>query len=341
MLPSQLKELVSYCPNSPLIKLNDPWLDVHKVEVFIKRDDLIHSNISGNKFRKLKNTLLRYEQHHNGILSFGGAWSNHLHALSYLTHTMDIPNVAIIRGHPPKQPSDTIKDLMRLGTTIHYVSNEEFRNIRILSDNDQLQTHGLLKQYADYFIIAEGGRSEDALTGVAEIISEQDYSACTALYLACGTGTTLAGLCQGLAEQSSTKVVGIAALKAGDSLMNNVAQLLKHSHTPFSKNWIIEDQYHFGGFAKTSHELFEFMLDIYHRTGLITEPVYTAKALYALYQHISERRYRSGSKIVMLHTGGLQGLRGFKGKGIDELIAVASEASIPYASVPISEMSRF
>ncbi|RLA05342.1 MAG: 1-aminocyclopropane-1-carboxylate deaminase/D-cysteine desulfhydrase [Gammaproteobacteria bacterium] len=327
MTPEQLKDFSNYFPNTPLSKLDDPWLQQFNVSVVIKRDDLIDSRISGNKFRKLKHALIRYQAgDYSGIVSFGGPWSNHLHATSAVTEKLAIPLVAIVRGEQPKSPSDTLNDIVESGANVQYVSRVLYREMRHFAEQGKLEQHPFIEPWSDYMIIPEGGCSEDALAGVAEIISEDDESF-DAIYLACGTGATLAGVSVGLGDNPSTKLVGIAALKGGNSLQENVQRLLQGQAQPYTNNWMIDKNFHFGGFAKTSPELIDFMNQLYKRTGLVTEPVYTGKTLFALYQHIEQGQFQPASKIMMIHTGGLQGLRGFKDKGL-----FACEASLPYDS---------
>ena len=327
MIPDELSELKKFSPDSPFTKLNDHWLEHYQVEVYVKRDDLIDRNISGNKFRKLKYALIRYhENSYSGIISFGGPWSNHLHALASVAQKYNIPTIAIIRGQKPDTPSSTLDDIQQSGVSIHYVSRNEYREFRQLSEQDKLEQHSIFKQWPNYMVIPEGGCSKDALRGVADIITEvtnEYHDKFDAVYLACGTGATLAGLSVGLADKPDTQLIGIAALRAGQSLQQNVQRLLKVHGQLASDNWLIDDNFHFGGFAKIKAELIDFMNLLYQRSGLITEPVYTGKCLYALYQHIQQGRYPAKSKIMMLHTGGLQGLRGFHGKGVDQLINAA------------------
>ena len=316
MLPNKLKDLNNYLPNTPLESLDDPWLEKYHVKISVKRDDLIHSRLSGNKLRKLKFVVAKYNQSfHKGLLTFGGPWSNHLHATSYLAEKYSIPFVAIVRGEKPKELSDTLTDIISSGANIHYVSRKDYRLMRELINRGEYLQHPLLASLDNYLMIPEGGNTVEALEGVAEIINET-VDVFDAIYLGVGTGATLAGLAMGLSDNEKTKLVGVAALKADDSLENNVKKLLSYS-LRYSNNWHIDKQFHFGGFAKINQQLVDFINQIYHQTGLITEPIYTAKALFSLYQHIKEGRYSPGSHIMFLHTGGLQGLRGFKGKGID------------------------
>ncbi|PCJ45786.1 MAG: hypothetical protein COA74_15045 [Gammaproteobacteria bacterium] len=322
MIPETLEKIADFKPNTPLLKLDDSWLEPYDISLYIKRDDLIDNIISGNKFRKLKYSLSQYESsNYAGIVSFGGPWSNHLHALASLAKLYKIPLVTIIRGEKPPVLSDMLSDIIEAGAEVHYVSRVDYKDCRDALERGNLKQHSLIKQWKNYLVIPEGGATNNALAGVAEILTENDQ-VFDAIYLACGTATTLAGLSIGLPNNSVTKIIGIAALKAGNSLEHSVQRLLKENGvlTSEQKNWVIDHQFHFGGFAKVKPELLEFMKGLFERTQLITEPVYTGKTLYALYHHIEEGYFTPGSQIMMLHSGGLQGLRGYKDMGINEMI---------------------
>lgn len=328
MLPDNIQAISTFLPNSPLLQLDDPWLKKFDINLFIKRDDLIDERVSGNKFRKLKYALSHYsESNYKGIVSFGGPWSNHLHALSQLTNLYNIPFVAIIRGEKPANLSDTLKDIIQSGADIHYVSRSNYSEFRAHTDQGILPLHPYMQQWSEHMLIPEGGATKDALAGVAEILSEEKRQF-DAIYVPCGTATTLAGLSLGLAEHSQTKLVGIAALKAGNSLVDNVRRLISEEGINRKHNWEIYQDFHFGGFAKINDELVTFMNELYERTTLITEPIYTGKTLFALYRHIEQGLYNKGSQIMMIHTGGLQGLRGYRGRGLDELIRESSVCSV-------------
>ncbi len=324
MYTNHLDQLINFQPNSPLQKLDDPWLEQFNVSVSIKRDDLIDPIVSGNKFRKLKYILSQYDgKKYAGIVSFGGAWSNHLHALAHLTQHYKIPMTALVRGEKPKVLSDSLLDIDKTGAKIEFVNRIDYRDIRALSLSEELCRHPRLADYQDFFIIPEGGYSGDALAGVADIAIEicGENKTFDALYLASGTATTLAGLCIGFAEEPNIELVGVAAIKAAGSLTDNVQQLLRQQTKRYTTNYCVNDDFHCGGFAKTNNDLTQFMLGIYRRTGLLTEPVYTGKALLALYHNIENGIIKEGSNVLFLHTGGLQGLRGYRDKCIDELIA--------------------
>lgn len=275
---------------TPLIRLHDDLFDQKKVRVMIKRDDLTHPELSGNKFRKLKYNLLHAaEQGQKKLLTFGGAFSNHLAAFAFACKHFGFDGLAIVRGeelNPDSNP--TLSHAKALGMKMEFVDRETYR------DKDKIAE----KYKGEYVIIPEGGSNHLALKGVGEVIGEvgdHDY-----LVTAMGTGGTFAGL----AKYSKQKVIGIPVLKNGDFLKNDLANLLGGE---FPANGEIFTQYNFGGYAKFDATLINF-LQHFEKTHQITiEQVYTAKAFYAFYDLLEKDFFPIGSTIVLLHTGGLQG----------------------------------
>ena len=272
----------------------------------IKRDDLIHPLLSGNKVRKLLGHLESVSHGlFTGLISMGGPWSNHLHACSWLSREIGIPFVAIIRGQEPKEYSDTLKDMAAWGTRLVFVSRADYREIRTYYENPEHLKPAILKTFEDYYFIPEGGRDTRAIEGLNQLTEELDHDY-DAIYLGVGTGTTLAGLLNSWSN-STTHIYGILAVDAQDSQQLTISELTRESKPKYS----LLDEYTFGGFAKTNEHLLKFMLDFHRDTGVPLEPVYTGKAMYALQEHINEGRYDEGANILFIHTGGLQGLRGY------------------------------
>jgi 1-aminocyclopropane-1-carboxylate deaminase/D-cysteine desulfhydrase-like pyridoxal-dependent ACC family enzyme len=276
-----------------------PVLAEHGILLHIKRDDLLHPIISGNKWRKLKYTLhhaLNKGQQH--LISMGGAYSNHLHALAYVGHKLNLKTTGLIRGEKPAQENKTLSDLRQWGMTLEFVSRSAFRELRKHRTHDAAPA----KQY-DGFWIPEGGASQDALRGVAEIVKEIDMDFDT-LTLACGTGTTLAGLTKTL--PLTKHVLGFSALKGGGFLEKDVRKLLKKKSI---NNWSINFDYHFGGFAKSNDELTSFIEEFESINNIPLEPLYNGKMLFGLMDLIKNGRFKKGHEIIAIHTGGLQGNR--------------------------------
>ena len=298
----------------------EPEFKAKQIHVDIKRDDLIDPIISGNKYRKLKAHLLDFRaQDYAGIVTMGGPWSNHVHALAKCCFDQGIPLTCIIRGPEPKQYSQMLRDVMNWQAELVFISRTDYRQLRE-SYRSTSSAH-ILNDYADYYFIPEGGFGSQALAGcrdiaaeITEHITEQyDY-----LYLAVGTGTTMAGLLA--AESSGAKeIIGVCALDAGDSHKSTIKKLAVQNQT----DWQLCRDFIGSGFAKSSEDLEDFMWQVYQDTGVITEPVYTAKALYALYQHVREDRFKPETRLLFLHTGGLQGLRGFNSDICQKLAAAA------------------
>lgn len=283
---------------SILTPIQSPFLEKHGVELWLKRDDLLHPIISGNKWRKLKYSLNHaLSLNKTTLISMGGAYSNHLHALAYVGRELGLKTVGLIRGEAIETP--TLRDLKAFGMELRFVSRGDYRMLREYKTWDSLPN--LSKN--EYWL-PEGGASTLALQGVSELVGEieQDYDV---LCVACGTGTTLAGLINAAPE--NVTILGFSALKNAAFLNYDVMQLLCEPRD----NWQIKLDYHHGGFAKTSNELLEFMRQFEAETDIFLEPIYTGKLLFGLYDLIAKNHFSRGQRIVALHTGGLQGRRGF------------------------------
>jgi len=285
---------------SILTKIDDPLLDRHEIELWMKRDDLLHPIISGNKWRKLKYTLDHaLSEGADTLISMGGAYSNHLHALAYVGKALGLKTIGLVRGEQPETLTPTLSDLQNWGMVLKFVSRFDYRLLRQYKGCYDLP--GLKPRQ---YWLPEGGAQALALKGVAELVNEIDI-AYDILCVPCGTGATLAGIIDMVPDQVS--VMGFAALKNAEFLQTDVESLLPR---PCS-NWQINMDYHFGGFAKTSAELMTFMADFEFKTGIPLEPVYTGKMIYAIYNLITKHTFKPGQRIIAVHTGGLQGKRGF------------------------------
>ena len=285
---------------SILTKIDDPLLDQYQIKLWIKRDDLLHLIISGNKWRKLKYTLDHaLSEGADTLISMGGAYSNHLHALAYVSKALGLKTIGLVRGEQPETLTPTLSDLQNWGMVLKFVSRFDYRLLRQYKGCYDLP--GLKPRQ---YWLPEGGAQALALKGVAELVNEIDV-AYDILCVPCGTGATLAGIIDMVPDQVS--VMGFAALKNAEFLQTDVESLLPR---PCS-NWQINMDYHFGGFAKTSAELMTFMADFEFKNGIPLEPVYTGKMIYAIYNLITKHTFKPGQRIIAVHTGGLQGKRGF------------------------------
>ena len=276
-------------------KIDLPEFREKGVNVFIKRDDLIHPFISGNKWRKLKyNHKAFLESGCKGIATFGGAFSNHIIATAAFCAENRIECIGIIRGEEPKGNNPVLTLAKIWGMNLEYVSREDYR------DKNSITNHWVSK---GYLVIPEGGENEAGVKGCEEIISElsQSYNH---ILCASGTGTTFAGIVKGVYKANLTTLChSIPVLKNGEFLRTSIDHYLGHSG-----EYVVHTNYHFGGYAKTTPELFAFLKRFATKTGILSDPVYTAKMLYALTDLIKTGYFKNGESILAIHTGGLLGL---------------------------------
>jgi len=269
---------------------------LYSVHLDIKRLDLIHPQISGNKFFKLKyNILEAQKQGLTRILTFGGAYSNHIAATAYAAHLYGLKSVGIIRGEElATQPlNPTLANAQKLGMQLHFVSRNEYR---LRNDRNYLQQ--LHNQFSETFIIPEGGTNDLAVQGCQEILSQSDLQNYDVICCAVGTGGTISGLI----ERSSLHqhVLGFSALK-GDFLKQDIMQWTK------KQNWSLTDAYCCGGYAKTSPELLAFIQNFEEQHAVPLEPIYTGKMMFGLFDLIKNNYFPEGTRILAIHSGGLQG----------------------------------
>ena len=289
---------------SPIQVIKHPLFSYHNIDVFIKRDDLIHPIISGNKWRKLKYNLAQATQgSYQGILSFGGCFSNHIHALAFACQQQNIKSVGIIRGEQNYANNFTLSWARHWGMTLDFVDRKTYR-LR----NQAEYLAELQRQYPQHFIVPEGGSNTFALPGVAEVITElNDQCDFDSLLTPVGSGGTLAGLIAG--DKNQHQLLGIAVLKQSDYLQAEVKQLLSIEAKQYS-NWQILSEFHLGGYAKFSQVDCQRIIEFSQITGIDFEPVYSGKMLLALLDLVDNGFFAAKKRIVILHTGGLQGLGG-------------------------------
>lgn len=294
--------------NSPLQPITSALLKRHNITLDIKRDDLIHPLISGNKWRKLKYNLINAQQQGiSKLLSFGGAYSNHIHALAAAGHAFNFETIGLIRGEADSE-NPTIIDAKQNGMTINYLSRLEYRKRHDPSYLLQLQ-----QQFPDALLIPEGGTNVAALKGVGEILTELADHNPDFIITPCGSGGTTAGLIA--ASPPHTKVISIPVLKKASYLIEEINNLVTDVGIK-NNNWSFIEGYHGGGYAKIPPELVEFIKQFTQQTAIEIEPIYSGKMFFALDDLIKQGYFPAGSRIVALHTGGLQGLRGLKQRGL-------------------------
>jgi len=294
---------------SPLQVLTHPLLIAKGITLSIKRDDLLDPEISGNKWRKLKYNLIHAQENNlQHLISFGGAFSNHIHALAAASHRFNFKVTGIIRGEAHYAKNPTLSQAQKWGMQLQFVDRKTYR---LKEQTDYLQH--LQSQYINAYIIPEGGSNKLALPGVEEIIEEliqQTKQPIDHLFTATGSAGTLAGLISGaLKHNLTTKVHGVAVLKGADYLKDNVQALVPNAN---NVSWHLHTNFHEGGYAKISSDLSEFCKQFIKQTEVPIEPIYTGKMFYAVWQLIEQDYFQPGTNIVLLHTGGLQGLAGLQ-----------------------------
>ena len=273
------------------------------IKLFLKREDLLHSQISGNKWRKLKyNLQAAIDQGQKKLLTFGGAYSNHIYATAAAAKEVGLDSIGVIRGERSEPLNATLAFAEQAGMHLHFVSRSLYRE-----KEEAFFIKNIHEQFGDFYLVPEGGSNTLAVKGCTEIVEEIDTEfdyLCTAV----GTGGTIAGL---IASEQKAKVIGFSALK-GDFLQNDVKKLLNEYSYAGNVNWLINNEYHFGGYAKFKPELIDFIKSFKQKHNIQLDPVYTGKMLFGIYDLIEKDYFDNDSTIVALHTGGLQGLAGFK-----------------------------
>lgn len=306
-LQKKLQNLIS---PSPLQAINHPLLAAKKVTISVKRDDLLHTYISGNKWRKLKFNLIEARKKGiSHIVSFGGAYSNHIHALAAAGFYFGFKTTAIIRGEPHYAENPTLKQAQQWGMQLHFVTRKEYRNRAEKPYLQQLQL-----KFPDAIIVPEGGSNALAIEGVSELcyeISTQTNCNIDHVITATGSGGTLAGLIAGFSNfKTPPSVIGIAVLKEAQYLNQQVNKLLSQANRNVNLSWQLQTKFHGGGYAKISDELITFCREFEQQVNIPIEPIYTGKMFYALFELIKQDYFSPGANIIALHTGGLQGLKG-------------------------------
>jgi 1-aminocyclopropane-1-carboxylate deaminase len=283
--------------STPVQILRYPFYDEQGVKVFVKREDLNHPFVSGNKWWKLKYNLEQAKKlEYNTLLTFGGAHSNHIYATAAAAKEIGCKAIGIIRGEELSvQDNATLRFAEAQGMDLHFVSRSDYRK---KSESDF--TEQLIQQFGKVYIIPEGGTNDLAIRGVAEfglqLQQEIDFD-----YLCCavGTGGTLAGFIKALPDK---KLIGFSSLKG--NFIHDEIKKLEHSN---STNWSVNNDYHFGGYAKYNEELMNFITKTENEFNIPLEQVYTGKMFFGVMDLIAKKFFPSGSKVLLLHSGGLQG----------------------------------
>ncbi len=268
-------------------------------QLYIKPDYLIDPFISGNKFRKLKyNILEAKKQDCKTLLTFGGAFSNHIAAVAAAGSRFGFKTIGVIRGEElinKIQGNATLEFAQNQGMQFHFISREAYRKKETASFIKDLKN-----QYGDFYLIPEGGTNELAVKGCEEILTEQD-SEFDFITCPVGTGGTISGLIN--ASKNHQKILGFPALK-GDFLRKDISKFATQD------NWNLITDYHFGGYAKINSELISFINDFKNQFKIPLDPVYTGKMVFGVFDLMKKGYFPKNAKILMIHTGGLQGVAG-------------------------------
>ena len=268
-------------------------------QVSLKPDYLIHPTVSGNKYRKLKYNLQKVQsENYKGILTFGGAFSNHIAATAAAGMVLNIPTVGVIRGEElasKKELNSTLNYAKSCGMHLEYVSRSDYKQ-----KNDPAYLKLLLENFKNFYVIPEGGTNGLAIKGCQEILSQEDLTF-DIICCAVGTGGTIAGLIN--SSLPTQKIIGFPALKGG-FLNEDICKFATQS------NWELWEAYHFGGYAKVDSKLITFMNDFKTTYKIPLDPVYTAKMMYGIFDAIQTGRIPKNAKVLSIHTGGLQGVEG-------------------------------
>jgi len=283
------------------LEIQTHYLPIQKngITVAIRREDLIHPFISGNKYRKLKYNLLRAkEENQTTLLTFGGAFSNHIAAVAFAGKEHNFKTIGIIRGDELREKikeNPTLRFAQQNGMQFEFISRNDYSN------KENPEFIGQLKQqFGSFCLIPEGGTNDLAVKGCEEILTQEDsqfdYVCC-----AVGTGGTISGLIN--ASLPHQKVLGFPALK-GDFLREEICKFAK------TDNWKLINEYHFGGYGKIDSELINFINNFNQSNNIPLDPVYTSKMAFGVLDLIAKDYFPSNSKILLIHTGGLQGIQG-------------------------------
>lgn len=280
---------------TPILEINTRDTAKTGIRLLIKREDQNHPFVSGNKWWKLKYNLeeaLKIGQ--ATVLTFGGAYSNHIYATAAAAYELGLKSIGIIRGEETKPLNHTLAFAESQGMMLQYVSREAYRQ-----KTEEAFIQSLRHQFGDFYLIPEGGTNELAAKGCAEfaaqLSADVDFNY---LCLPLGTGGTMAGMVEGL---ESKKIIGFPVLKGATFLEDEITKYTsKH-------NWQLMYDYHFGGYAKITKELTEFIDQFEKQFNIPLDPIYTSKMMFGVMDLIKKNFFEAGSTILVIHTGGLQG----------------------------------
>lgn len=290
----------------PVQQLSHSSWEEKGIELYLLRLDQIHSAVSGNKFFKLKYNLEEVrKQGKNTLLTFGGAFSNHIYATAAAAHSAGLRSIGVIRGQELEAKNPTLSFAKKMGMQLHFVDRERYR----IKHSPEFE-RDLIHRFGDFYLIPEGGTNPLAIRGTREILDEShaEYShVCVSI----GTGGTFAGLAGTIGPHQ--QLIGFSSLK-GEFILREVSDLMLSLGVNSLGKLEIKTDYHFGGYGKYKAELIEFMNWFYSEFQVPLDPIYTGKMALGVFDLVRKNHFPKGSKILMIHTGGLQGNAGFQEK---------------------------
>lgn len=297
-----------------LIPMEDIHLDVLDeagVQLSLLREDESHPLFGGNKLRKLKYNLIKAQSEgRDTILTFGGVWSNHIYATAAAAKEFGFKSIGIIRGEDPPGSTATLEFARSCGMQLHFVTRAEYRE----KEEDFFKAW-LREQFGSFHLVPEGGSNYLGVNGCVEIMSKQTRPFDT-VAIACGTGSTLAGVLLGMGPHQ--RLVGFPAVGEGEHLIERIISQLywflgdADTANEYRSQFQLKPEYAMGGFGKTNDELISFMRDFYEQTNVKLDPLYTAKMMFGLIDLIKKGRFVPGHRILAIHTGGHQGTVGIE-----------------------------
>jgi 1-aminocyclopropane-1-carboxylate deaminase len=305
-------------PNPPQ-KVNSQIVEDGGIEIYTLRLDLMHPSVNGNKWFKLKYNILEAQQKEiNTLLTFGGAYSNHIFATAAAGNLLGFQTIGVIRGEETLPLNPTLNFAQQQGMQIVYLDRKTYRQ-----KNTKMFEKELRQRFGEIFLIPEGGCNLNGVRGCTEIIHNTEKF--DTICLACGTGTTLAGIALSLEE--GQRVIGFPVLKNGDFLRQDIENLLKsylasnqYISGDKSLSWELVCDYHFGGYAKVNDELRLFKKQFEKTHNISLDYVYTAKMFYGVMDLLQKGYFPKGHRLLLIHSGGLQGNYGMeRGMGNGEL----------------------
>ena len=281
---------------SPIVEIHDELLTAREVRLFLKRDDLIHPDLNGNKWRKLKYNLEAAKlEAASTLLTFGGAYSNHIRAVAAAGYYFDFKTIGIIRGEEHVPLNFSLAYAHDHGMLLKYMDRATYRKKAEQQISSQLRA-----EFGDFYLIPEGGSNALAVRGCAELTKEIEIDF-DVICCSCGTGGTLAGISSALLYNQ--RALGFAILKGAEFLNDDVANFQEAAFGHATSNWSIETGFHFGGYARKTGDLDEFISSFYSQHGVLLEWVYEAKMMYGLLKHVEQGKFDSGTTIVALIAG--------------------------------------